>query len=117
DWTFTIPSTISGIRGSCVVIPCSYTLKNSHRSDTNVKWYQLSTSGYPLVYGYSTQNIIDKFKGKTSLYGSSNYKSCSLKIQPLEMEHNEERLFPWMDPNSIETYSQKMLRMKLFPLR
>ncbi|XP_046718568.1 uncharacterized protein LOC124394426 isoform X2 [Silurus meridionalis] len=104
DWSFTMPSKITGIRGSCVVIPCNYKFKNSHRSGV-VKWYRFLNSAYSLVYGDPTQNIMDKFKGKTSLYPSSDDKSCSLKIQPLESNHNQERLFPWMDPNSIETYN------------
>ncbi|XP_053543547.1 uncharacterized protein LOC108277733 isoform X5 [Ictalurus punctatus] len=107
DWSFTMPSTITGIRGSCVVIPCSYEFKNLQHNMTNVKWYKLSTSGYLLVYDQSTNNIINRFKGKTSLFGSSNGKNCSLKIEPLEMQHSQERLFPWMDPNSIESYHSK----------
>ncbi|KAF5880259.1 uncharacterized protein DAT39_023239, partial [Clarias magur] len=107
DWSFTMPSTITGVRGSCVVIPCNYEFKNVQPSRTNVKWYKLSTKGYSLVYDQSTHNIINQFKGKTSLYGSSNDKNCSLKIQPLEMQHSQERLFPWMDQNSIESYHSK----------
>ncbi|XP_060744036.1 uncharacterized protein LOC132857929 [Tachysurus vachellii] len=107
DWSFTMPSTISGIRGSCVVIPCNYEFKNVQQSTTNVKWYKLSNTGYSLVYGQPTQNIIQQFQGKTSLFGSSNDKNCSLKIQPLEMPHSQERLFPWMDPKSIESYHSR----------
>lgn len=107
DWSITMPSAITGVRGSCVVIPCSYEFKNLQHNMTNVKWYKLSTSGYLLVYDQSTNNIINRFKGKTSLFGSSNGKNCSLKIEPLEMQHSQERLFPWMDPNSIESYHSK----------
>ncbi|KAB5550539.1 hypothetical protein PHYPO_G00054860 [Pangasianodon hypophthalmus] len=107
DWSFTMPSTITGIRGSCVVIPCNYEFKNPQSSHADVKWYKLSATGYQLVYDQSTNKIINRFKGKTSLFGSSNDKNCSLKIQPLEMQHSQERLFPWMDSNSIESYHSK----------
>ncbi|XP_053363781.1 uncharacterized protein LOC128533521 isoform X1 [Clarias gariepinus] len=107
DWSFTIPNTITGVRGSCVVIPCNYEFKNVQPSRTNVKWYKLSTTGYSLVYDQSTHNIINQYKGKTTLYESSIDKNCSLKIQPLEMQHSQEKLFPWMDPNSIESYHSK----------
>ncbi|KAK3560905.1 hypothetical protein QTP86_022883 [Hemibagrus guttatus] len=107
DWSFTMPNAITAIRGSCVVIPCNYEFKNVQHSKTNVKWYKLSNTGYSLVYDQPTHNIIQQFRGKTSLFGSSNDKNCSLKIQPLDMQHSQERLFPWMDPNPIESYHSK----------
>ncbi|XP_047676768.1 uncharacterized protein LOC113643674 isoform X2 [Tachysurus fulvidraco] len=107
DWSFTMPSAITGIRGSCVVIPCNYIFKNSQRSGTDVRWYKFSTSGYPLVYDKLFSKIDDKFKGRTSLYDTSNDKSCSLKIHPLELQHNQERLFPWMDQTPTESYHRQ----------
>lgn len=107
DWSVTMPSLITGIQGSCVVIPCNYEFKNLQPSSTNIKWYKLSNTGYSLVYDQPTHNIIQRFQGKTSLFGSSNDKNCSLMIEPLEIQHNQERLFPWMDPNSIESYHNK----------
>lgn len=107
DWSFTMPSTITGIRGSCVVIPCNYEFKNVQHGKTNVKWYKLSNTGYSLVYDQPTHNILQQFRGKTSLFSSSNDKNCSLKIQPLDMQHSQERLFPWMDPKPIESYHSK----------
>lgn len=107
DWCFTMPSAINGIRGSCVVIPCSYKFKTSDRSGVDVKWYSKTLTTSDLIYSQSSHNIIPKFKGKTSLYGSSNEKNCSLKIQPLDMSHNRERLFPWMDQNPPDTYHRK----------
>ncbi|TSN03405.1 Myelin-associated glycoprotein [Bagarius yarrelli] len=104
DWSFTMPSAIAGTQGSCVVIPCNFKFKNSRHISTDVKWYRFSPSDYSLVYNKyeSINNINNKFRGKTSLYGSSNDNNCSLKIQPLEMEHNQERLFPWLDKSPIE---------------
>lgn len=101
-----MPSAITGIRGSCVVIPCNYEFKNSQHSHINVRWYKFSSSGNPLVYDRSSSNIDAEFRGKTSLYGSSNEKYCSLKIQPLELQH-QERLFPWMDRMLPEDYHRQ----------
>uniref|UniRef100_A0AAR2IW31 Si:dkey-238d18.10 n=1 Tax=Pygocentrus nattereri TaxID=42514 RepID=A0AAR2IW31_PYGNA len=107
DWTFSIPNAIRGVRGSCVVIPCSFDFKSSKPSNVNVKWYEFSETQYPLVYDQSTQKVIPKFRGKTSLYGSPYEGNCSLKIQHLELQHNQERLYPWMDPKAIETYHRE----------
>ncbi|XP_026882287.2 uncharacterized protein LOC113587700 [Electrophorus electricus] len=107
DWTFSMPKAITGLPGSCVVIPCSFDFKTSQPKNVKVKWYKFSSTEYPLVYGESTQNIIGSFRDKTSLFGAPNEGNCSLKIQPLEKQHNQERLYPWMDPNSIETYHRE----------
>ncbi|XP_036453137.1 myelin-associated glycoprotein-like [Colossoma macropomum] len=107
DWTFSMPNAIRGVRGSCVVIPCNFDFKTTPPPNVNVKWYKFSDTQYPLVYDQSAQNVITKFRGKTSLYGSPNEGNCSLKIQPLEMQHNQERLYPWMDPKPIETYHRE----------
>ncbi|KAL7832094.1 hypothetical protein AOLI_G00296420 [Acnodon oligacanthus] len=107
DWTFSMPNAIRGVQGSCVVIPCSFDFKTSQPSYVNVKWYEFSETQYPLVYDQSTQKVIPKFRGKTSLYGSPYEGNCSLKIQPLELQHNQERLYPWMDPKPIETYHRE----------
>uniref|UniRef100_A0A3B1KH15 Ig-like domain-containing protein n=1 Tax=Astyanax mexicanus TaxID=7994 RepID=A0A3B1KH15_ASTMX len=106
DWSFSMPNTIRGVQGSCVVIPCSFSFKNSQPSHVNVKWYKFSASEYPLVYDQSASNIISEFRGKTSLYGS-NMGNCSLKIQPLDSQHNQQRLYPWMDAQSITSYHRE----------
>ncbi|KAL6471390.1 hypothetical protein MHYP_G00200400 [Metynnis hypsauchen] len=107
DWTFSMPNAIRGVQGSCVVIPCSFDFKTSKPSNVNVKWYEFSDTQYPLVYDQSTQKVISKFRGKTSLYGSPYEGNCSLKIQHLERQHNQKKLYPWMDPKPIETYHRE----------
>ncbi|XP_066535156.1 uncharacterized protein [Hoplias malabaricus] len=107
DWTFSMPKTIRGVRGSCVVIPCSFDFRSIMPSNVQVKWYEFSETQYPLVYDQSERNIIPKFRGKTSLAGSANQKNCSLKIQPLELQYNQKRLYPWMDPKSIDSYHRE----------
>ncbi|XP_072547729.1 uncharacterized protein [Salminus brasiliensis] len=106
DWTFFMPNTIRGVRGSCVVIPCSFDFKTSQPKNVRVKWYKFSSTQYPLVFDQSTSNVIGEFRGKTSLYGT-NEGNCSLKIQPLEKQYNQQRLYPWMDPKPIETYHRE----------
>ncbi|XP_076833281.1 uncharacterized protein LOC143478202 [Brachyhypopomus gauderio] len=107
DWTFSVPKAIRGLPGSCVIIPCSFNFKTSQPGNVKVRWYKFSRSEYPFVYDESKQKIIDSFQGKTSLIGSPNEGNCSLKIQPLEKQHDRERLYPWMDPESIDTYHRE----------
>ncbi|XP_050957747.1 sialoadhesin-like isoform X2 [Labeo rohita] len=101
-WEVRMPKHIHGLKGSCLVIPCSfsytsYTPKNPRR----IVWYQYS-SGYPLVYDPLHPNdVIEKFRGKTDLYGDPSSGNCSLLIQNLEPSHHGEKLYAWIDPENV----------------
>uniref|UniRef100_A0A669F2Q1 Uncharacterized LOC102079322 n=1 Tax=Oreochromis niloticus TaxID=8128 RepID=A0A669F2Q1_ORENI len=102
-WSFTAPSTITGLKGSCLIIPCKFSYKNSQPNDLQVMWYLYQINGFPAVFKQGG-NIISKFNGRTSLIGSVAKQNCSLKIERLEMSHNHDRLYPWIDKNSITSY-------------
>lgn len=107
DWTYSMPSKITGLRGSCLVIPCSFDFRTEKLRNVEVKWYLYSTTEYPLVYGPNTEGVIGKFFGKTRLYGLPSEKNCSLEIKQLDMHHNRDRLYPWMDPKSVQTFHKE----------
>lgn len=50
------------------------------------------------------QNVISTFSKMTSVIGSVGEGNCSLKIEKLQMSHNQERLYPWVDKNPITSY-------------
>lgn len=102
-WFFTTPDSITGMRGSCIIIPCRFTYSISQPADLRVIWYLLQSNGYPPVFD-ERQNVISKFSGITSLIGSVGERNCSLKIERLEMSHNQDRLYPWVDKNPITSY-------------
>ncbi|XP_044063589.1 uncharacterized protein LOC122881428 isoform X2 [Siniperca chuatsi] len=102
-WSFTTPSSITGMRGSCIIIPCRFTYSTSQPADLRVIWYLFQNNGYPPVFD-QRQTVIDKFRGKTSLIGSVAEKNCSLKIEKLEISHNQDRLYPWVDVNPITSF-------------
>ncbi|KAG7469194.1 hypothetical protein MATL_G00126390 [Megalops atlanticus] len=104
-WSFSTPRRITGLLGSCLVIPCSFDYKSSLPSDLRVRWYQYASKGYPLVYDRGNPgSVIDVFRGKTDLYGSPAEKSCSLKISSLVRSHHGERLYTWVDPNPVSSF-------------
>lgn len=107
DWTYTMPSKITGLRGSCLVIPCSFDFKTEQHSNVKVKWYLYSTTEYPLVYGPDNEDVLSKFNGKTRLYGLPSEKNCSLEIKQLDMLHNGDRLYPWIDPKPVQTFHKE----------
>ncbi|XP_067457968.1 uncharacterized protein [Thunnus thynnus] len=102
-WSFTTPGSITGMRGSCVIIPCRFTYSTSQPADLQVIWFLYQSNGYPPVFS-QRQDVISKFRGITSLTGSVSEGNCSLKIESLEMSHNQERLYPWVDKNPITSY-------------
>nr|XP_014267520.2 uncharacterized protein LOC101486455 isoform X2 [Maylandia zebra] len=105
-WSFTAPATITGLKGSCLTIPCKFSYKNSQPKDLQVIWYLYQRNEYPAVYNQEG-TVIRKFNGRTSLTGSVTEKNCSLKIERLEMSHNRDRLYPWIDKNAITSYHTK----------
>ncbi len=67
-----------------------------------VVWYQYVSKGYPLVYDPLYPNdVIDKFKWKTDLYGDPSSWDCSLLIKNLEQSHHGEKLYTWIDPENV----------------
>uniref|UniRef100_A0A3Q4GMJ9 Ig-like domain-containing protein n=1 Tax=Neolamprologus brichardi TaxID=32507 RepID=A0A3Q4GMJ9_NEOBR len=95
--------TITGLKGSCLIIPCKFSYKNSQPNDLQVMWYLYQINGFPAVFKQG-ENVISKFDGRTSLIGSVVEQNCSLKIERLEMSHNHDRLYPWIDKNAITSY-------------
>lgn len=102
-WSFTTPRSITGMRGSCIIIPCTFNYSISQPADLRVIWYLFQSNGYSPVFD-ERQNIMSKFNGITSLIGSLGERNCSLKIERLEMSHNQDRLYPWVDKHPITSY-------------
>ncbi|XP_073674445.1 uncharacterized protein [Garra rufa] len=101
-WEVSMPKDIHGLKGSCLVIPCSFTyISNPPKNPRRVVWYQRDSKGSPLVYDPLHPNKVDeKFSGKTDLYGESDW-DCSLLIKNLEPSHNGEKLYTRIDPENI----------------
>uniref|UniRef100_A0A667ZQ18 Ig-like domain-containing protein n=1 Tax=Myripristis murdjan TaxID=586833 RepID=A0A667ZQ18_9TELE len=93
----------SPVTGSCVVIPCSFAYSTSQPPDLRVIWYLYQSQGHPSVYD-NGQSTIDRFRRGTSVIGSVKERNCSLHIDRLEMLHNQDRVYPWVDKNPITSY-------------
>ncbi|XP_073719472.1 sialoadhesin [Misgurnus anguillicaudatus] len=103
-WEVRMPSEIHGIKGSCLVIPCSYSYTlYPPTNPRRVVWYQYVSSGYPLVYDpWYPDSVIDKFKGVTDIYNPTNSdRDCSLLIKSVNPSHNGEKIYAWIDPKVV----------------
>ncbi|XP_059195069.1 myelin-associated glycoprotein-like [Centropristis striata] len=100
SWTITLPTTISAVEGSCVVVPC----QTQHHS--RVVWYQYHNIHYPIVYDqHNPTRVENQFKGRTSVLGEAAKGNCTLMINNMKVEDNNLRIYVWINPDS--TTNQK----------
>ncbi len=101
-WEVRMPKEIHGLKGSCLVIPCSFSYTSYPPANPRrVVWYQWVSKGYPLVYDpWYPNDVIEKFRGNTYLYGNSSW-DCSLLIKNLEPSHHGEKIYTWIDPENV----------------
>ncbi|XP_023185964.1 myelin-associated glycoprotein-like isoform X1 [Xiphophorus maculatus] len=104
DWSFTTPGSVTGMKGSCVIIPCTFSYSNAKPAGLQVAWYLYQSNGRADVFNQNQSNILSRYKGITRLTGSVSDSNCSLKIDRLDTSHNEDKLYPWVDIKPITSY-------------
>ncbi|XP_054898382.1 sialoadhesin-like [Poeciliopsis prolifica] len=103
-WSFTTPGSVTGMKGSCIIIPCKFSYSKAQPSGLQVVWYLYQSNGRADVFNQRQSNILSRYNGITHLTGSVSDRNCSLKIDQLDMSHNEDKLYPWVDINPITSY-------------
>ncbi|KAK9394522.1 myelin-associated glycoprotein-like [Crotalus adamanteus] len=101
-WSSTLPSTIQALKGSCVVIPCSFTFPDSWDSwKSSVVWYQYHFWSYPEVYNSRLpNNVLPDYQGRTEIVGNLQMGNCTLSINPVEMK-DAMKYYVWINPGSV----------------
>lgn len=102
-WSFVTPNSVTGMRGSCVIIPCRFTYSSSMPADLRVIWYLFDGNQDSPVFD-ETKHVNSKYRGITRLMGSVEKQNCSLMIDKLDKLHGQDRLYPWIDKNPITSY-------------
>nr|XP_023969797.1 Schwann cell myelin protein-like [Chrysemys picta bellii] len=104
SWTSSLPGTIRALKGSCVVIPCSFTYPGSRESlggPFNVVWYQYRSRGYPEIYNSKgTASVLAEYQARTQLLGDPEMKNCTLSINPVRSE-DAMSYYVWINPDSV----------------
>ncbi|XP_071376404.1 myelin-associated glycoprotein-like [Centroberyx affinis] len=107
-WGVTLPSRVSALTGSCVVVPCSFTHPTSH-TPRDASWYLYSKipRNYPLVYSSARPKAVEEhFRGRTKLLGNVPNGTCTLLITDVTAQHNGEAIYPWIDDAGFKFYQK-----------
>ncbi|XP_021447581.2 sialoadhesin-like [Oncorhynchus mykiss] len=82
SWTAEVPKSVSGLRGSCIVIPCSFNYPEPEKKPSEFTgiWFK---GTHDTIYHPDSSNIIKDYRGRTELVGDLRQKNCSLRIDPL----------------------------------
>ncbi|XP_028985716.1 myelin-associated glycoprotein-like isoform X3 [Betta splendens] len=83
SWTATIPSSVKGLVGSCVVIPCSYNYPDPGKTVSQFTGIWMDQTNH-VIYHSDPSKTVQEYKTRTELVGDITRKDCSLKIDPLQ---------------------------------
>ncbi|XP_034017829.1 myelin-associated glycoprotein-like isoform X2 [Thalassophryne amazonica] len=82
-WTATVPSSIKGLPGSCVVIPCIFSYPEPQNPVTHFSGIWMDHMKF--IYHPVGSQMMQEYSGRTELLGDPTVKNCSLKIDPLQL--------------------------------
>ncbi|KAG6921085.1 sialic acid binding Ig like lectin 1, partial [Chelydra serpentina] len=104
SWTSSLPGTIRALKGSCVVIPCSFAYPGSRESlggPFSVVWYQYRSRGYPEIYNSKgPASVLAEYQARTQLLGDPEMGNCTLSISPVRSE-DAMSYYVWINPDSV----------------
>ncbi|AWO96814.1 putative sialoadhesin-like isoform 2 [Scophthalmus maximus] len=83
SWTINVPSSVKGLPGSCVVIPCSFNYPDPGQTVTKFTGIWTEETSH-IIYHPVQSKIVQQYRSRTELLGDITHKNCTLKIDPLQ---------------------------------
>ncbi|KAL0985013.1 hypothetical protein UPYG_G00151830 [Umbra pygmaea] len=103
SWTAEVPSSVSGLNGSCIIIPCSFNYPGPKIKLSKFTGIWLKNP-HEFIYHPDKSKIIKDYSGRTALVGDLRQKNCSLKIAPLH--HSDKGPFHFrVEIKDLDNYS------------
>lgn len=93
-WTADVPTTVAGLSGSCVVIPCTFHYPATGKTySTFTGIWHAGNADSKILYHTNPSKISGVFNGRTSLIGDLHHNNCSLKISSLRASDTGQYMF------------------------
>ncbi|XP_022617691.1 sialoadhesin-like [Seriola dumerili] len=83
SWTIQVPSSVKGLPGSCVVIPCTFNYPDPDKVVTKFTGIWTDATSH-VIYHPVESKIMQQYRSRTELLGDVTQRNCSLKIDPLQ---------------------------------
>ncbi|XP_071326798.1 B-cell receptor CD22-like isoform X1 [Trachinotus anak] len=110
-WTIQVPSTIKGLPGSCVVIPCSFNYPDPGKKVTKFTGIWINDKS-EIIFHPLESKIMQQYRNRTELLGDVAQKNCSLKIDPLQ-QSDEGPFYFRIEMTDYDNYSYKENRVSI----
>ncbi|XP_056142153.1 sialic acid-binding Ig-like lectin 14 [Lampris incognitus] len=113
SWTAQVPASVTGLQGSCVVIPCSFSYPEPTTKITEFIgiWMEQSEQT-KIVYHPNDDQVMQEYRKRTELTGDLTKKNCSLKIDSLKLNDRKELYFR-IEIKDYDGYSYKESKVSL----
>lgn len=88
SWGVTYPESVRGVRGSCVMVPCTLSYPTDVTASDGIVaiWYKDYDSQKTVVYHSAAQEVDARFKGRAQLLGDPAARNCTLLLQGVTPE-------------------------------
>ncbi|XP_054059879.1 sialoadhesin [Rissa tridactyla] len=88
SWGVTYPEALQGVRGSCVVVPCTLSYPSNVAAGDGIVaiWYKDYDTQKALVYHSAAQEVDARFRGRAQLLGDPATHNCTLLLRGVTPE-------------------------------
>ncbi|XP_069653609.1 sialoadhesin [Haliaeetus albicilla] len=82
SWGVTYPESVRGVRGSCVVVPCTLSYPTDVTASDGIVaiWYKDYDAQKTVVYHSAAQEVDARFKDRAQLLGDPAARNCTLLL-------------------------------------
>ncbi|MBN3274015.1 SIGL5 protein, partial [Polyodon spathula] len=101
DYTIKLPTSMTALKGSCVVIPCEFSIPDYDKYAESIigMWH---FDNWEYINHPDSSQVVTRFKGRTDLIGDLQKHDCSLKIDEVKVDDTGPFCFRFEVPRNIK---------------